>query len=231
MTQSSQRVFVLLGMPGVGKGTQAQMISQTYHLFHIDTGQTLRSEIASGSELGNTAKAYMEKGELVPFELVMEVIKSSMLRISPQQRGYLFDGFPRNLDQAEGLNKILKDLQLHIDAVIYLETPHEILMDRLAYRVTCYQCDAKYNLKLNPPKNDKHCDLCGGELVTRKDDRPEVIETRLKAYASETSPLIEYYEQQRLLRRVDANQSIEKVFQDIQQEVNQFFNSSDTMLV
>lgn len=231
MTTHTKKVFILLGMPGVGKGTQANFIKEAYNLLHIDTGACLRTEIAMGSDLGNTAKSFMDKGELVPFELVMEVIKASMLRIQPVMNGYLFDGFPRNLTQAEGLNKILADLELDLNAVIFLDTPHDILMDRLAYRVTCSQCDAKYNLKLHPPKQENTCDRCNGTLVTRKDDQPEVIENRLKAYAQETMPLVDYYEQQDKLRRIDANQAIERVTEEIRQQVGPFFNSSDKMLV
>lgn len=229
---TTKRVFVLLGMPGVGKGTQAQKIAETYSLLHIDTGQSLRTEIASGSDLGKTAQGFVEKGELVPFDLVLQVIKAAMLRIRDDQNGYLFDGFPRNLQQAEGLNRILAELNLDINAVLYLETPYDILFDRLAYRVTCSKCDAKYNLKLNPPKQPGVCDVCGGELVTRKDDQPEVIENRLKAYEKETSPLIGYYEEMGKLKRIDANQPIDTVFADIRQEMDKYIHpSSDKMLV
>lgn len=230
MTQY-KRVFILLGAPGVGKGTQAQTLAKAYNLYHIDTGQSLRSEIGSGSELGLLAKSYVDKGQLVPFDLVMDVIKSAMLRISPEQKGYLFDGFPRNIEQAEGLYRILEELHLPINAVLYLDTPFEILMDRLAFRVTCSQCDTKYNLKLNPPKQPDKCDVCGGPLVTRKDDRPEVIETRLKAYESETAPLIQYYQERGVLKRIDANRSIDTVFAELGQQVAPFFDSSDKLLV
>jgi adenylate kinase len=217
------KVFVLLGMPGVGKGTQAQFIAQYYKLLHIDTGHCLRSEIASGSELGLLAKSYVDKGELVPFDLVLQVIKASMGRIDSEKAGYLFDGFPRNLDQAHGLNSILDELGLKINAVLYLETPTEILMDRLAYRVTCAKCDTKYNLKLNPPKTPGVCDKCGGELITRKDDHPDVIGNRLKAYETETSPLIAFYENQGLLRRIDADQPIEAVSAAIHSQMDPVF--------
>ncbi len=230
MTVSRKRVFILLGMPGVGKGTQAEFMKDHYNLFHIDTGQTLRNEIASGSDLGKTAQAYVEKGELVPFDLVLEVIKTAMLGVSEEKRGYLFDGFPRNLQQAEGLNTILAELKLPIDAVLYLETPYEILFDRLAYRVSCPKCGTKYNLKLNPPPKENACE-CGGELVTRKDDQPEVIETRLKAYETETAPLISYYSERHLLHRVNADQSIEAVTRDIQNQVDPFFDPTDKILV
>lgn len=230
MTQSG-RVFILLGAPGAGKGTQAQRIAETYNLFHIDTGHCLRSEIASGSELGKQAKSYMDQGQLVPFELVMQVIKASLLRIPQDKQGVLFDGFPRNQQQAYGLDQVLEELQIRIQAVLYLDISHSVLMDRLAYRVTCSRCDAKYNLKLNPPKQDAICDACGGELIIRPDDRPEVIENRLKTYASETEPLIRHYEERSLLRRIDANQPIDQVFEEIRHQISPFFHSSDTMLV
>ncbi len=230
MTQQ-KRVLILLGMPGVGKGTQAQRMAEHYKLFHIDTGQSLRQEIASESDLGKEAKAYVDKGELVPFELVMKVIKAAMVRIPENKAGYLFDGFPRNLSQVDGLDAVLMELRLTLDSVLYLETPYEILMDRLAYRVTCPKCDAKYNLKLKPPKQENTCDACQSELVTRKDDRPEVIENRLKAYQEETSPLVDYYDKKSLLQRINADQAIDVVFEDIRQHVDKFFKTSDTMVV
>lgn len=224
MSSPSKRVFILLGPPGVGKGTQAQQIAKAYQLLHIDTGHSLRTEIAMATELGLTAKAYVDKGELVPFELVIQVIKASMLRIEPSQQGYLFDGFPRNLDQAGGMDQILGDLSLELNRVVYLETPHDILMDRLAYRITCGDCDAKFNLKLNPPKVEGTCDRCGStNLVTRKDDQPDVIENRLIAYQNETAPLVAHYEGLSKLTRVDANQSIDVVFNAIGGVLNPFF--------
>ncbi len=228
MTAAStpRRIIILLGMPGVGKGTQAQFIAETYHLNHIDTGQALRAEIALVSELGKQAQSYMNQGQLVPLPVVMEVIKAAIVRTSDTQAGILFDGFPRNAEQAEQLAQIAQDLSLCIDQVLYLETPQAILMDRLAYRQTCSQCDAKYNSKLHPPKQPGLCDTCHTPLTTRPDDRPEVIENRLKAYETETAPLIAYYEAQGLLKRINANQSMETVFRDIRQGLTPLFQSA-----
>lgn len=223
----TQRVFILLGMPGVGKGTQAEHLAKACNLFHIDTGHALRSEIALGTELGQTAQNYMSQGQLVPFDLVMQVIKATIERIPSEQAGFLFDGFPRNLQQAEGLNTLLAELNLPITAVLYLETAHDILMDRLAYRVSCGSCGAKYNTRLNPPKTEGVCDACGHtEFVQRADDKPDVIENRLKAYETETSPLIAYYEAKGLMHRVNANQAIDTVFGEIMTEVQPFFEAS-----
>lgn len=226
-----KRVFILLGMPGVGKGTQAQMMAKHYNLLHIDTGHALRTEIGLGTELGKTAQGFVEKGVLVPFELVIQVIKAAMLRIEPRMNGYLFDGFPRNETQAEGLSQILAELNLTLNQVLYLETPYEILFDRLAFRLTCSKCDTKFNSKLNPPKMEGVCDVCQGELVTRKDDKPEVIENRLKAYADETQPLVNYYENKGFLKTINANQSMEAVFTDVKALLNTFIATSDTMSV
>lgn len=229
--QQPKRVFILLGAPGAGKGTQAQHLVEKFSLYHIDTGHCLRSEIASQSDLGRQAKAYMDQGQLVPFDLVMQVIKASLLRIADDKKGYLFDGFPRNLQQAEGLKGILQELGLTLNAAVYMDIDHEELMDRLAYRITCGQCDTKYNLKLKPPHTENVCDACSGELVTRKDDKPEVIENRLKTYASETEPLIAYYDAQGVLKRVNADQPIKTVSESIDKEIEPFFHPSDRIMV
>jgi len=223
----TKRVLILLGMPGVGKGTQAEHLAKACDLFHIDTGHALRSEIALGTELGQTAQGYMSQGQLVPFDLVMQVIKATIQRIPSEKAGFLFDGFPRNLEQAEGLNTLLAELQLPITGVLYLETAHDILMDRLAYRVSCGQCGAKYNTRLNPTKAQGVCDACGHtEFVQRPDDKPEVIENRLKAYETETSPLIAYYENKGLMHRVNANQAINVVFGEIMSAVGGAFEAT-----
>jgi adenylate kinase len=219
-----QKVVILLGPPGGGKGTQAEKIARQYGLLHIDTGRALRAEQASGSELGLKVQSYMEKGVLAPFELVMDVIKAALLKETSNGNGFLFDGFPRNLTQAAGLERILQELSLTLDAALYLKMPHDILLDRLGFRLTCKQCDTKFNLKLKPPQNPSVCDLCSGELFQRSDDKPEVIENRLKAYTEETSPLIEHYTTLGVLQTLDANQPIEVVFELAQTILNPLFS-------
>jgi adenylate kinase len=229
MTVVPKRVFILLGPPGVGKGTQAQHLAKNYQLLHIDTGKALRAEIQSSSPVGITAKSYVDSGQLVPSDVVVDVIEAAMQKIPADKKGYLLDGFPRNIQQAEGLKKILQSLQVQLNAVISLVIPREALMDRLAFRVTCEKCDTKYNTKLNPPKTPGLCDTCGGALVTRPDDRPEVIQNRLDTYDNETDPLIAYYQQENVLKSIDAGQSISKVSSDIKQQLDPFFSLSDAV--
>ena len=205
-----KRVFVMVGPPGTGKGTQADLLREKYGLYHIDTGRALRQEITDGSAIGQEAKSYMDQGLLVPIDVVLQVIKAAMEKIPPDKQGYLFDGFPRNLEQAKGFIEILNTLNLCVDRVFYLDMPHADLMDRLAYRVSCTDCKATFNTKLNPPKP-----VPGGcqhtNLTQRDDDKPEVIGKRLEQYNQETAPLIDYFDEAGYLTRVDARQSIDAV--------------------
>ena len=207
---TQKRVFVMVGPPGTGKGTQADLLREKYGLYHIDTGRALRQEIADGSAIGHEAKSYMDQGLLVPINVVLQVIKAAMEKIPADKQGYLFDGFPRNLEQAQGFIDILNSLKVTIDRVFYLDMPHDDLMDRLAYRVSCADCKATFNTKLNPPQP-----VPGGcqhtNLTQRDDDKPEVIGKRLEQYNQETSPLIAYFEETGYLTRVDARQSIDAV--------------------
>ena len=221
MMMGNKLVFVLLGPPGSGKGTQAERISQAFKLEHIDTGQALREEIRLQSEIGQIAKSYVDKGQLVPSDVVQGVIESAMLRIKPEQQGYLLDGFPRNYEQAKGLDLILAHLGQSLNSVFYMDIPMPLLFDRLAYRQSCSQCSTKYNTKLNPPIKPDTCDRCGtSSLVSRKDDAPEVIQSRLDSYQAETSPLVQLYTERGLLERIDASQSIDLVVKTLSDSIH-----------
>jgi len=210
--------IILLGPPGSGKGTQAEMLSKTYGIPHISTGDILREEVMKGTSLGEKVKVYMNKGELVPDELVIEILKKR-LQEPDCKKGFILDGFPRNLRQAKALDIILRDVNLKIDAVVYIDVTDEEIMRRLSLRRTCKVCGRVYNLYYNPPKYDEKCDICGGELFIRDDDKPEVIERRLKVFNEETKPLIEYYEEKRLLVRISGMSSIDDVFRHIAEKL------------
>jgi adenylate kinase len=209
-------VFVMLGPPGSGKGTQAEQISKSFNLYHIDTGAALRREIQEKSDVGQLAQSFMDKGQLVPSDVVQGVIEAAMKRIKPEQTGYLMDGFPRNLEQAQGLEGILKKLGQQLTSVFYLDMPMADLFDRLAFRLSCPNCGAKYNSKLNAPKIENTCDVCQTTpLTSRKDDAPEVIQPRLAAYQAETEPLVAYYNERNLTERIEALQPIDDIFKDL----------------
>ncbi len=206
--------IILLGAPGSGKGTQAEMLSKTYGIPHVSTGDILREEVMKGTPLGEKVKTYMNRGELVPDELVIEILKNR-LQEPDCKKGFILDGFPRTLKQAKALDVILSEVGLKIDAVVYIDVADEEIIRRLSLRRTCKSCGRVYNLYYNPPKHDEKCDVCGGKLFIRDDDRPEVVEKRLKVFNEETRPLIEYYEGKKLLIRVNGMNPIDKVFQQI----------------
>ena len=205
---------ILLGPPGGGKGTQAERIVEKYGIPHIATGDILRDAVAKGTELGKKAKEYMDRGELVPDEIVIGIVKER-LKQPDCEKGFLLDGFPRTIKQAEALDEMLKELGKKIDAVIYIDVPEEEVVKRIAYRRVCRNCGAVYNLIYSPPKEDNKCDKCGGELYQRDDDREEVVRQRFKVYMENTAPLIEYYERRGILYRVDGTKSIDEVWQQI----------------
>ncbi len=205
---------ILLGPPGGGKGTQAERIVEKYGIPHIATGDILRDAVAKGTELGKKAKEYMDRGELVPDEIVIGIVKER-LKQPDCEKGFLLDGFPRTIKQAEALDEMLEELGKKIDAVIYIDVPEEEVVKRIAYRRVCRNCGAVYNLIYSPPKEDNKCDKCGGELYQRDDDREEVVRQRFKVYMENTAPLIEYYERRGILYRVDGTKSIDEVWQQI----------------
>ena len=211
--------IILLGPPGSGKGTQAKLLSKKYSIPHIAMGDILREEVAKKTPLGKKVNVYMSKGELVPDEIVIEVLKKR-LQEADCVNGFILDGFPRTLNQAKALDNMLNELNLKIDAVIYIEVPDEEIMKRLSLRRTCKVCGRIYNLHYNPPKQDGKCDVCGGELIIRDDDKPEVIKNRLKVYNDQTKPLVNYYETHKLLIRINGVDPIDKVFQQIVKELS-----------
>lgn len=201
--------IIFLGPPGVGKGTIAGMLCKKHGIPHISTGDIFRENIKNGTELGNQAKQYMDKGELVPDEVVNGMV-ADRLKDPDCAKGFVFDGFPRTMPQAEALARITK-----IDHVIDLTAPKEVIMSRLGSRRTCRKCGAIFNVLTMPPKVEGMCDKCGGELYVRDDEKPDVISARLKVYEEQTSPLTDYYEKQGLLKKVDATKIPEEIFQEV----------------
>lgn len=192
--------LILLGAPGAGKGTQAELISKDYNIPQISTGAILREEIANGSELGLKVKQIIEAGMLVPDDVVVELIKNRLSQDDCSE-GYILDGFPRTIPQAEALDDILKTMGGQIDIVLSIDVADEDIISRMSGRRICKDCGSSYHLKYNPPKNEGICDKCNGELIIRKDDVPEVVADRLSVYHQKTAPLLGYYEAQGKLRR------------------------------
>ena len=198
-----KKKIILLGPPGAGKGTQAKRIVEKTGLLHLSTGDILRDEVARGTELGKQAKAYMDRGDLVPDELIIGMIRGRIENAD----GFILDGFPRTVAQAEALEQITP-----VDVVIDIELERDEVIRRLSSRRVCRNCGKIYNLISNPPKLDGKCDACGGELYQRDDDRPEVIENRYDVYTSSTAPLIEFYRSRGLLAEVDGKADPDAIF-------------------
>lgn len=203
------RAYVFLGPPGAGKGTMASMLSEAHGLAHISTGDILRREIRKHSDLGAQAKAYMEPGQLVPDNVVASIVEQTLAAEKIRRSGFILDGYPRTVRQAELLDESLGRQAMHIDAVVLLDADRELLKRRLSARRVCTGCGAVFNVLFGPPKTEGVCDHCAGELAQRDDDRPETIEQRLEVYDRQTAPLIEFYERRGNLRRVDASGSRE----------------------
>ena len=206
--------IVMLGAPGAGKGTQAKQIAAKYGVPHISTGDIFRANLKEGTELGKKAKVYMDQGQLVPDSLTLELI---MDRFSADdcKNGYVLDGFPRTIPQAEALTKALADADDRLDYAVNVDVPDENIVNRMSGRRACLKCGGTFHVKYNPTKVEGICDLCGGELFIRDDDKPEIVTKRLEAYHKQTQPLIEYYGEQGILKNVDGTQDVDKVFSDI----------------
>ncbi len=200
--------LVFLGPPGAGKGTQAQRISEKLGLKRITPGDILRKEVEKGTRLGKEVAGYMEKGELVPDEMVLEIIGEELERVG---QGFILDGFPRTVAQAKGLDRILESRKWLLHAVVFLDVPDDEIVKRLSARRVCPSCGAVYNMITSPPRNNETCDRCGAHLVRRGDDEPETIRKRLEVYTKETAPLIDYYEKKGLLVRIDGARSLDEV--------------------
>jgi adenylate kinase len=199
--------IMLLGAPGSGKGTQAKILMDQYHIPQISTGDLLRAAVAAQSPLGQQAQAIMAKGDLVPDALVLSIIEER-LQAPDCAEGFLLDGFPRNVAQAQALAPLLETLGKPLDHVILIEVPEDVLIKRLSGRLTCKNCKAVFNRFTHPPKVAGICDLCGGELEHRADDNPETVKNRLQVYQSQTAPLIDFYERQGKIRRLSGDQDI-----------------------
>ena len=206
--------ILIIGAPGTGKGTMSNLIVDKYHVVHISTGDMLRHAVALKTEVGLKAQEYMEAGKLVPDEIIHGVILER-LKEDDIKDGFLMDGYPRNIRQAEDLEGILKDLGMHIDVVLDLNVDEEVLKERITGRRVCKNCGAIYHLKNNPPQKENTCDLCDGELYTRKDDTLESLVTRLAEYHQNTKPLIDHYQKQGLVKEIDASLKVEEVFEAI----------------
>jgi adenylate kinase len=206
---------VLLGAPGSGKGTQGELLSQKYAIPQISTGDLLRAAVAAGSQLGKQAKAAMDAGELVSDAIVIGIIKERLIQ-ADAANGYILDGFPRNLAQAQALDEMLTALGQPLQAVILLEVDFEVLMQRLTGRRTCQACGTIYNIYFSPPREEGRCDKCGSDqLVQRSDDNEETIRNRLQVYQSQTAPLIDYYTAQDKLHTVDGTTGVTRVAEHI----------------
>lgn len=206
--------LLIMGRPGAGKGTQAFTIKNYYNIPHISTGDMFRDAIKNGTPLGNTAKSYMDKGQLVPDEVTIGLVRE---RLSNKdcENGFLLDGFPRNVSQAEELDKILKDLNVKLDAVLDVNVEPQILIRRIVGRRICKNCGATFHIEFNKPKKDGICDNCGSPLVQRNDDTEATAGSRLQVYDESTAPVLAYYKKQGLLKTVNGDQAVDKVFDDI----------------
>lgn len=213
--------IVLFGPPGAGKGTQAKFLSDEYNIPHISTGDILRENVKKNTPLGQKAKAYMDRGELVPDKLLIELIKDR-LENPDTRKGFLLDGFPRTIPQAEALDEILDDLNKRLDAVINIDVSSEELVKRLSGRRICKSCGASYHVMFNPPKEKDICTACGGELYQRSDDMEDAIKNRLNVYKKQTEPVIDYYKSKGLLIDIDGEREIEDVTSDIRSALEKF---------
>ena len=206
--------IIMLGAPGAGKGTQAKMIAEKFNIPHISTGDIFRANIKNGTELGKKAKEYMDKGQLVPDELTVEILLDRVAG-DDCKNGYVLDGFPRTIPQADVLDKELTKLGDKVDFAINVDVPDENIVRRMSGRRACLKCGATYHIEHIPPKKEGICDKCGSELVQRDDDKPETVQNRLSVYHEQTQPLIDYYNKKNILKSVDGTKDMQEVFSDI----------------
>lgn len=206
--------LIMLGAPGAGKGTQAKKLAARYHIPHISTGDIFRANIKQKTKLGSLAKSYIDKGLLVPDELTVDLV-IDRLKQDDCSNGYILDGFPRNIPQAQSLDKVLQAQGETIDYAIDIEVPDENIVTRMSGRRACLECGATYHLVHMPPKTDGICDVCGKEIVLRDDDKPETVSKRLHVYHDQTKPLIEYYQLKNVLVEIDGTRAIDEIFDSI----------------
>lgn len=206
--------IILLGPPGAGKGTQAKLISEKYSIPHISTGDIFRKNISEKTPLGVKAKSYMDKGQLVPDELTIDLVKDR-LQQEDCKNGFLLDGFPRTVAQAEALDKFLHEDNQSINSALLIDVPQEYILERMTGRRVCNSCGASYHVKFNPSKVDGKCDICGSNLIQRKDDSEETVRERLDVYSKQTQPLVQYYSDKKVLSTIDGTREIKEVFENI----------------
>ena len=208
--------ILIMGGPGAGKGTMSAKIVEKYNVCHISTGDIFRSEIGNQTELGMMAKSYMDKGLLVPDEVTNQMVKSYLENLEDKKNGFLLDGYPRTIDQAKAFDALSEGSDLAIDTVIVMELDFSVLSGRITGRRLCRNCGEIYHMVTKPPKQEGVCDNCGGELYQRKDDTEESLKVRLDEYSRQTEPVLDFYEKKGLVKHINADQPIEKVWQDVQ---------------
>ena len=213
--------ILIMGGPGAGKGTMSAKIVEKYNVCHISTGDIFRSEIGNQTELGMMAKSYMDKGLLVPDEVTNQMVKSYLENLEDKKNGFLLDGYPRTIDQAKSFDALSAGSDLAIDTVIAMELDFSVLSGRITGRRLCRNCGEIYHMVTKPPKQEGVCDKCGGELYQRKDDTEESLKVRLDEYSRQTEPVLDFYEEKGLVKHIDADQPIEKVWQDVQAALGQ----------
>ena len=206
--------IIMLGAPGARKGTQDKMLAEKCGIPHISTGDIFRANIKNGTELGAKAKEYMDKGLLVPDELVCDLVVDRIQQ-ADCEKGYILDGFPRTIPQAEALEAALNAIEQKLDYAIDIDVPDENIINRMSGRRACVGCGATYHVLFNPTKVEGKCDVCGESLILRDDDKPETVKKRLDVYHTQTQPLIDFYSARKVLVEVDGTQSMDKVFEDI----------------
>ncbi|WP_181351013.1 adenylate kinase [Thalassobacillus sp. CUG 92003] len=210
--------LILMGLPGAGKGTQAEKIVEKYHIPHISTGDMFRLAIKEGTELGKQAKSYMDKGELVPDEVTIGIVRERLNK-PDCEKGFLLDGFPRTIAQAEALENLLGEMKDSLDYVLHINAPKDQLVERLTGRRICPTCGATYHVAFNPPQQEGICDHDGAKLIQREDDQPETVRNRLEVNMEQMQPLVDFYTDKGYLVEVDGNQHIDVVFQDIDKKL------------
>jgi adenylate kinase len=212
--------IVLLGAPGAGKGTQAKLLQDHFRIPQISTGDMLRQAIQDGAALGEQAKRYMDRGELVPDGVILDLVERR-LSADDCRPGFLLDGFPRTVAQAEAFESMLERRNLRLDGAVSLRVPRSVLVARLSGRRTCRRCGAMYHVRFNPPQTDRVCDRCGGELYQRDDDQEDTIEARMEVYERQSAPVYDHFRTKGLLREVDGTGSTEEVFQKVLHQLGQ----------